>query len=80
MPGFEQDDAMKVSVFASWPDLIEQFAHARAGLISFAEALDDAAWDRVGVMSGNRASTRAAVYITAGHVNHHLAVMRERYL
>ena len=80
LPGFEQDDAMRVAVFPAWSDLIDQFAHARAGFISFAEALDEAAWNRTGVMSGNAASVRAVAYVLAGHERHHTGVIRERYL
>lgn len=80
LPGFEQDDAMRVATFPAWNDLIDQFAHARAGFISFAEALDAAAWNRKGVMSGNAASVRAVAYVLAGHERHHVAVIQERYL
>jgi len=45
----------------------------------FAE-LPPGAWDRRGIASGNPFSVRALVYIIAGHVEHHLALLEERYL
>ncbi len=37
------------------------------------------AWSRRGIASDNPFSVRALAYITAGHLAHHLAVLRERY-
>jgi hypothetical protein len=38
------------------------------------------AWMRTGIASNNRFTVRAIAFITAGHVAHHLAVLRDRYL
>jgi hypothetical protein len=35
---------------------------------------------RSGIASGNSVSVRALAYIAAGHVSHHVAILRERYL
>jgi hypothetical protein len=35
---------------------------------------------RSGIASDNPFTVRALAYIIAGHVEHHLAVVRERYL
>jgi len=35
---------------------------------------------RTGIASDNRFTVRALAYITAGHVAHHAAIVRERYL
>jgi hypothetical protein len=42
--------------------------------------LADEAWGRRGVASGNPFTVRALAYVTAGHVAHHMRVLRERYL
>jgi hypothetical protein len=34
---------------------------------------------RAGVASGNRVSVRALAFIIAGHLAHHLKILRERY-
>ena len=36
-------------------------------------------WSRVGKANGKSVSARAIAYIMAGHVRHHLAILRERY-
>ena len=42
--------------------------------------LDGNLWLRRGIASDNEVSVRALAYITAGHVAHHLALLKERYL
>jgi hypothetical protein len=38
------------------------------------------AWKRSGVASGNLVTVNALAYIIAGHCEHHLGILRERYL
>jgi hypothetical protein len=38
------------------------------------------AWRRTGIASGNPVSVRALAAIMIGHVRHHEAILRERYL
>jgi len=42
--------------------------------------LPDEAWARGGVASEKQVSVRALAYMVAGHVIHHLKILRERYL
>jgi len=37
------------------------------------------AWLRSGIASDNQFTVRALAYIIAGHLTHHIAVLRERY-
>ena len=37
-------------------------------------------WDRRGTASDNPVSVRGLAYITAGHVAHHIGLLKERYL
>ena len=41
--------------------------------------LPDEAWERIGTASGMSVSVRALAFILAGHLQHHLNVLRERY-
>jgi len=41
--------------------------------------LDAVAWHRVGTASGKPISVRALAFIMAGHVRHHVGMLRERY-
>ena len=81
LPGFEQDMAVQAAHAnnTSWVDLVEEFEIVRLGTISLLKSLPDEAWDRTGVASDNPVSVRALAYIIAGHVTHHINVLRERY-
>ena len=82
LPSFEQDIAVQAAHAnnTSWVDLVEEFEIVRLGTISLLKSLPDEAWDRTGVASDNPVSVRALAYIIAGHVTHHINVLRERYL
>jgi hypothetical protein len=74
--GFEAADSDKVS----WASHIDEFRAIRSATLAFFRNMPAEAWPRSGVASGNRVTVRALAYITAGHVSHHLAILRERYL
>jgi len=82
LPSFEQDVAVQMAQAnnTSWADLVEEFKYVRLGTISFFKSLPDEAWERTGVASDNPVSVRALAYIMAGHVAHHIGVLREKYL
>jgi len=82
LPSFEQDIAVQAAHAnnTSWVDLVEEFEIVRLGTISLLKSLPDEAWDRTGVASDNPVSVRALAYIIAGHVAHHINVLRDRYL
>lgn len=82
LPGVDQDDTMKVVDFTTtpWPALLDQYRHLRTANIAFFNSLDDSAWSRQGIASGNPVTVRALAYIIAGHDRHHMGVVRERYL
>ena len=61
-------------------DLADEFESVRRSTIHLLKNFDEAAWSRRGVASSNEFSVRALAHIMAGHVNHHLNVLRERYL
>ena len=58
---------------------IEEFRGVRAATLTFFQNLPADAWDRRGVASDNPFSVRALAYLAAGHVTHHLNILRERY-
>jgi len=82
LPGFEQDIAVEHAHAnnTSWADLVEEFKNVRLSTLSFFKSLPDEAWDRTGVASDNPVSVRAIAFIIAGHVTHHIGVLREKYL
>jgi DinB family protein len=59
---------------------VEEFRAVREATNTFFKSLTDEAWMRRGVASGNPFTVRALAYITAGHVAHHVRILKERYL
>jgi hypothetical protein len=63
-----------------WSAHVEEFRRVRLATISLFKNMPAEAWTRTGIASNNRFSVRAMAFITAGHVNHHVRILRERYL
>ena len=82
LPSYEQDIAAAGAEADSvaWADHIEEFRRVRLATISLFRNLPRDAWMRTGTASNNRFSVRAMAFITAGHVEHHLKILRERCL
>jgi hypothetical protein len=82
LPSFDQLTAASAaeSDRRAWPDLIDEFAAARAATVTLFAGLSEAAWDRRGIASDNPFSVRSLAYIAVGHVTHHVAILRARYL
>jgi hypothetical protein len=64
----------------AWSEHVEEFRRVRLATISLFRNLPADAWLRTGIASNNRFTVRAMAFITAGHVEHHLKILRERYL
>jgi hypothetical protein len=64
----------------SWASHVEEFATIRDSTLSFFRSLSSEAMSRRGLAAGNPFTVRAVAFITAGHVEHHLKILRERYL
>jgi hypothetical protein len=82
LPSFDQDIAVTSagSDARVWPSLIDEFQAVRAASMSLFNNLPAEAWMRRGTASGNPFTVRALAYIVAGHVAHHVGIVRERYL
>jgi hypothetical protein len=82
LPSFDQDVAIAAAAADDrpWRSHVDEFRAIRAATVPFFGAMPDEAWTRRGVASGNPFSVRALAYIAAGHVAHHLRLLRERYL
>jgi uncharacterized damage-inducible protein DinB len=64
----------------SWASHCDDFRAVREATLTFFRNLPDDTWSRSGIASGNRVTVRALAYILAGHVAHHTAVLKEKYL
>jgi hypothetical protein len=59
---------------------VEEFQSVRTSTLAFFRHLSPDAWVRGGVASESLFTVRALAYIAAGHVIHHAAILKERYL
>jgi hypothetical protein len=59
---------------------LEEFQAVRASTLEVFENLPPEAWARRGTASGCEFTVRALAFVTAGHVEHHARILRERYL
>jgi hypothetical protein len=82
LPSYEQEVASAAGTADrfSWASHLDEFRHVRFATLSFFRGLPDEAWMRSGIASDNRFTVRALAYLVAGHVDHHVAILRERYL
>ena len=82
LPSFDQEIGFKAagSDRVSWASHVDEFRAIRSATLAFFRNLPEDAWLRSGVASDNSVTVRALAYIVAGHVSHHLAILRERYL
>jgi hypothetical protein len=82
LPGFDEKAYIPAGNFGarSFADLAEEYADARRATISLFRRFDAEALARRGIANELTISTRALAYILAGHENHHLNVIRTRYL
>ncbi|HEV7745736.1 MAG TPA: DinB family protein [Pyrinomonadaceae bacterium] len=82
LPSFDQEIGFKAaeSDKVSWANHLEEFRAIRLSTLAFFHNLPAAAWLRSGIASDNTVTVRAIAYIVAGHLSHHLNVLRERYL
>ena len=63
-----------------WHSHVDEFRAVRTATLALFQNLPADAWARRGVASGNPFTVRALAYITAGHVAHHVKILRQRYL
>ena len=63
-----------------WSRHVEELRAVREATVAFFKNLPAEGWMRRGTASEKVFTTRALAYVIAGHLDHHLAVLRERYL
>jgi hypothetical protein len=82
LPSFDQNVASNTARADehSLASYAQEFRNVRESTLSLFRNLPIEAWTRSGVASGNAVTVNALAYIIAGHVAHHIAILRERYL
>jgi hypothetical protein len=82
LQGFEQDDYVRAAGFDRY-DLVEllgEFKNLRLANINMIGHMSEDAVNCRGTASGMIVSARALIYMLVGHVEHHMASLREKYL
>jgi hypothetical protein len=81
LPGWEENHYAQTGEFddRTLSSLLDEWTIARESTIALVRGLPDAAWERSGVANNAPVTAAALLYIILGHVEHHLAVLRERY-
>jgi len=81
LPGFDEDEYVRQAGFDAipLPELVAEFRAARDASLPLFRHLARDAWARGGLANGRPSTVRSVAYVMAGHVRHHLNVLRERY-
>jgi DinB superfamily len=80
LPGFDENQFMQFADFNACPmaELLEEFAAVRRGHVLLFRHLSPSAWEWPGTVIDHAMTPRALAYVMAGHVAHHLAIMKKR--
>jgi len=80
--GFEQDGYIENSHAneRSFEDLLEELSLQRNANLLMLKNLRDDGWKRLGTASQSPVSVRALGFIMAGHVRHHINILKAQYL
>ena len=81
LPAFDENAYVDHARFNDVPlaDMVEEFVLLRSANVKMFESLRDDQWTASGVANKNSISVRALAYVMAGHVRHHLNILRDRY-
>ncbi len=80
--GFEQDGYIENGYAneRTFAGLLEEFSLLRTANMLFVNNLKDADWTRTGTANEREISVRALITIMAGHIRHHVEILKDRYL
>jgi hypothetical protein len=82
LPGFDQDAWVPESRSTQRPldSILAELESVRAATLALVHSLDATALTRVGFASNHAVSSSALIWMIAGHMAHHHAITRDRYL
>ena len=82
LPGMDEDayQAESRSGRRDIADLMRELQAVRRSTVELFDSFDDVALGRSGTANGKHVTVPALGYIIAGHSEHHLRIIRERYL
>jgi hypothetical protein len=79
-PGFDQNECVAQLAYdvVTMTDLLDEFSHLRSANVLLAKRLTTSSLARRGTASDSPVSARANLYILAGHVEYHVAIIQRR--
>jgi hypothetical protein len=82
LAGFDENRYVPAGNFGAreYSSLVDEWVHVRRATLSLLRGLDGDAPLRRGPANDQPISVRALAWVMAGHVVHHQAILRERYL
>ena len=81
LPGFEENDYVISGEFTSSmkDSLVDEFSHLRKANLKLIGRMEEHHMTLTGESNGSSTSVRALIYILAGHLQHHMGILVERY-
>lgn len=82
LPGFDENyyTSQSQANNYSMAQLLKSYKVLRAYTLNLFESFTDDMLMRIGEASGSKMSVRAIGFVTIGHENHHIQIIKERYL
>ena len=81
LPGFDENEYAEGAKFSevSFESLLEQYRLVRESSLALFKSFSQEVCSQIGSANGNAVSSRALVWMIAGHEIHHLKVLKEKY-
>jgi hypothetical protein len=81
MPGFDENAWAKTAPHGhrTMPAVVDELIAVRRATLALIESLDETSIGNTGVANNNPVSARAICWVLAGHTQHHLDILKERY-
>lgn len=82
LPGFEQDNYVKEADFTNrtMSGLLNEFRLLREADLLLFKSFNENMLTRGGFVEGKEVTVRAILFIIAGHSQHHIKIIKEKYL
>ena len=82
LPGFDENSWAITSKAGTrkWKEMVNEFFKVRSTTQIFFESLDDDQLRATGIANNNHMNVGGLGFICAGHLRHHIGIIKERYL
>ncbi|HUB78619.1 MAG TPA: DinB family protein [Bryobacteraceae bacterium] len=82
MPSYDQNIAAAGAAAdgVSWSAHVDEFQHVRESTVSLFRNMPEEGWKRAGIASDEHVTVLALAFLIAGHLSHHVKILREKYL